>query len=76
MSEDPEQPIVLTTVASEAEGAMIVAALDDHGFKAQMSGQLTSGFRAEAPGKVSILVRRADAERAKATLREIREGSE
>lgn len=66
-------PIVLTTVMSEAEAAILVAQLEDHGIPAQISGGLTGGFRAEAPGSVKILVHEENMERAKAFLAE-REG--
>ncbi|MHC5002688.1 MAG: putative signal transducing protein [Planctomycetota bacterium] len=76
MPEDPDQPVTLTTAGSEGEAAIIVAALEDSGFKAQMSGQLTSGFRAEAPGEVRVLVRRADLESAREALRQLHEQSD
>lgn len=61
-------PIVLTTVMTEAEAAILVAQLEDHGIPAQISGGLTGGFRAEAPGSVRVLVHEENMERAKAFL--------
>ena len=71
MSDDPNRPVVLTTAPSEPQAALIVAALDERGVKAQTIGELTSGFRAEAPGDVRIVVRQADLERAQDALRAI-----
>ncbi len=71
---DPDSPARLTTVPTEAEAAMIVAALDAHGIEAQTSGQLTSGWRAEAPGGVNVVVRHADLEAAQAAMQELKNG--
>ena len=60
--------VVLTSVATEAEAAMIVAALEDGGLRATMTGELTSGLRAAAPGEVQVLVCRADLSAAKQIL--------
>jgi hypothetical protein len=73
MPQDPDQPVVLTLASNEAEAAIIVAALEEQGFRAEMAGQLTAGFRAEAPGGVKVLVRRADLEGARAALEELHE---
>ena len=54
--------------ASEAEAAIIVAALQDCGIDAMLTGVHTSCFRAEAPGDVSVVVRQADLQRARQTL--------
>lgn len=39
---------------------MIVAALEEQGIEAHVTGEFTSGFKAEAPGNVKILVSDAD----------------
>jgi type III secretory pathway lipoprotein EscJ len=67
---DPKRPVLLTTVETEAEAALLMAALRDRGIEARATGQLTSGFRAEAPGGVRILVRQSDLDRAAEVLRE------
>ena len=59
----------------ETEAAVIVAALADHGIRAVATGDFTLGFRAEAPGDVSVLVDSEDLERAKHALEEIRRES-
>lgn len=71
MTDDPNQPVVLTTVPTDVQAALIVAALRERGIEAQSVGELTSGFRAEAPGDVKILVRQADLARAQAALRAV-----
>ena len=71
MADDPNQPIVLTKVPTEAEAAMIVAALENQGVVAHATGALTSGFRTEVPSGVQILVRQEDLERAREALRTI-----
>ncbi|MCH8804904.1 MAG: DUF2007 domain-containing protein [Planctomycetes bacterium] len=73
MADDTDDPVRLTTAANEAMAAMIVAALDQRGIQASAAGGLTSGFRAEAPGGVNVLVRRSELERALAVLEEIKQ---
>ena len=73
MADDTDAPVRLTTAANEAMAAMIVAALDQRGIQASAVGGLTSGFRAEAPGGVIVLVRRSELERALAVLEEIKQ---
>ncbi len=75
MSDDPNRVVVLTAAPTEAQGAMIVAALEAQGVQAQTTGALTSGFRAEAPGVVQVIVRYADLEQAQSVLRAIEKES-
>ena len=63
-----ERPVVLTTRANETIASLLVGALENEGIRAVMEGQLTSGFRAEAPGGVRILVRASDLGRAREVL--------
>ena len=72
MADDPSQPVVLASFANEAEAAVAVAALEARGIQAQTTGALTSGFRAEAPGGVQVLVRRSELERARDALSEFK----
>jgi hypothetical protein len=65
-----EETIVLAIVPTELEAELILEALDERGIRAEQAGQLTAGFRAEAPGGVRILVRAKDAARGLAALRE------
>lgn len=70
MADDPGQPVVVATARTEIEAAAIAAVLDGAGIAVEVVGGLTSGFRAEAPGEVRILVHRADLEQAREVLRE------
>ena len=71
MSNDPNSPTTVKSVPSEIEGAAIVAALAEHEIKASTTGDFTSGFRAEAPGWVSVVVKHRDVERAKQILSQL-----
>jgi hypothetical protein len=68
MTGEPSDVVMLTSVANEAEAAIILAALEDGGVFATMTGELTSGLRACAPGEVHVLVRRADLSAAEGIL--------
>ncbi len=71
MDDQSNSPCLLSTVTSEAEAAGIVTALADYGIEATVTGGVTAGFKAEAPGSVQILVRSVDLEKAEQTLAEI-----
>jgi hypothetical protein len=73
MTDDPNRPKVLLAVSSEVEAAAIVTALEPHEIEAITVGGYTSGFKAEAPGTVAVVVKMADFDRAKQALAEIRE---
>jgi hypothetical protein len=73
MTSDPNSPDVLLSVSSEIEAAAIVTALAEYDIKAISVGGYTSGFKAEAPGVVAIVVKLADFDRAKQALTEIRQ---
>lgn len=68
MLDEPDQLEELTSTLDEFQAAMIVAALKDNGIPAVAEGGLTSGFRAETPGLVHVMVRIVDLDRAKAAL--------
>lgn len=70
MKPDPERPETLLSVANEIEAAAIVGFLAQYGIKAFAAGGYTSGFKAEAPGDVKILVKQADLDRARQALAE------
>lgn len=74
MSTDPNEPVELVSRPNEMLAALVVATLAEHGIEAQTTGALTSGFRTEVPGAVSVLVRRSELQRAQQILEEI-EGS-
>ena len=76
MANSPEHIVAVTSAPNELEAGVIVAALEDAGIKATMSGVYTSGFRAEAPGQVQILVAQSDLARAQEIVREAEDGEE
>lgn len=60
MMDNPNQLKTLTQVNDEAHGSLIVGVLQDAGIKATLTGVYTAGFRAEAPGYVSVVVNEKD----------------
>jgi hypothetical protein len=62
----------LVSFPHEAGAAAVVAALSEHGIRAESVGGFTAGFRAEAPGDVHIMVFADDLGRAQHVLAEIR----
>jgi len=61
---DPNQPVVVKIAANEFEASLMIARLMADDIEAHLEGALTSGFRAEVPGGVRVMVRQADLERA------------
>jgi hypothetical protein len=72
MTPDPKRPETLLSVSNEIEAAAIATALAEYDIEAITLGGYTSGFRAEAPGVVAVVVRLADFDRARQALTEIR----
>jgi hypothetical protein len=72
MTDQSDSPCALLSVANEIEAAGMATALAEYGIEASVTGGFTSGFKAEAPGSVQILVRRSDLDRAKLSVAEIR----
>jgi hypothetical protein len=70
------QVVLLTSVPNEMVAGIVVGGLEGRGIKATMSGVYTSGFRAEAPGWVQILVAEEDLAAAQTVLDEVRSGGE
>jgi hypothetical protein len=73
MMPDPKRPDVLLSVTNEIEAAAIVTALADYNIKAITVGGYISGFKAEAPGNIAVVVTREDFDRAKEALTEIQQ---
>jgi hypothetical protein len=71
MADRLEHITPLTSVPTEMEASLIVAALKEEGLDASMTGEYTAGFRAEAPGQVQVQVADSDLARAKSVLSEI-----
>jgi len=72
-NDDANNPILLTSFANEAEAAMLIAYLQDQGIPAQMTGQLTSGFRAESVGYVRVIVSHDDYPKAQLLLEQFKQ---
>ena len=72
MTNDPNRPHVVAKVPTEFEAAAIVAALEVAGIKAMAVGGHTAGFRAEAPGDVTVVVQENEAEQAETVLAQFR----
>lgn len=66
----PDDSEVLLSVPTEMEAAIIVNVLAEHGVRAVAVGGYTSGFQAEAPGVVKVIVTRADLAEARRVLSE------
>lgn len=73
MTTHSDDVVPVTTAADEMEAGVIVAALEEHGIKATMTGAATADFRVGVPGEVQILVAQADFERAQEVLEEVDE---
>ena len=71
IASDLNNPIVLTRFRSEIEAVAILSALAECGILGTTTGTFTTGFRTEAPGDVSVFVRRGDLPRALEVLSEV-----
>ena len=76
VDDDPNRPVVLTKVENETLAALIVAGLEERGVEAETTGALTSGFRAQAPGGVQVIVRAVDKDRAEEALNDMTSGGQ
>jgi Putative prokaryotic signal transducing protein len=70
MSNPNERTAVLTSVPSETEAAIVVAALEENGIRAE-TDEYTSGLRAGAWNWVSILVAENDLARAQEIFEQV-----
>jgi hypothetical protein len=64
--------VTLCECPTEGAAAHIAGVLRERGVPARHVGGLTAGLRAEAPGTVRVLVRRADLDRASMVLEQVR----
>ena len=60
MATDSDKWRIVAVAPSEAEGALIVAAMEAQNIEAYLEGGMTASFRAEAPGEARVLVREED----------------
>jgi hypothetical protein len=65
---DSDRLEVLYRTPDEMGAAMIAGVLEEHGIRSTTTGGYTSGFRAEAPGELGILVASADLSHARTLL--------
>lgn len=72
MTNDPghhnDKVVTLAFLFTEVEAKLLSNALNEEGIHSEVAGLLTASFRAEAPGRVKVLVREQDLERAKELL--------
>ncbi|MFI4859292.1 MAG: putative signal transducing protein [Phycisphaerales bacterium JB063] len=69
--DNPQDEIKVVTLAfltSEVEAKLLSDALNLEGIHSEVAGILTGSFRAEAPGRVKVLVQEKDLARAKELL--------
>ncbi len=71
MPVDPQSPVEVAKVPTDIEAASLITVLQEAGIKATATGSYTSGFRAEAPGWVAVVVREEDRQRAEKILQQI-----
>ena len=62
---DENAPVTLCAFSEELYAQLLVDALSDQGITSKMSGGMTAGFRAEAPGMVKVLVNPSELEAAR-----------
>ena len=70
MQESDDSVVTLAFFPSEVEATMVADELKREGIQSEPAGLLTAGFRAEAPGRVKVLVHQSDLERARTLLDE------
>ncbi|MEY2795094.1 MAG: putative prokaryotic signal transducing protein [Planctomycetota bacterium] len=67
---DPRDTVVIARFPDELSALLLVGDLEAEGIPATVLGGLTAQLRAEAPGLVSVLVRRGDLVRAERLIAE------
>jgi hypothetical protein len=68
--EHPEHVVVAASAENELEAGVMLAALEEAGIKATMSGAATAEFRVAVPGEVQILVAQEDLAAAQEVIQE------
>ena len=71
-----DNPVKLASFPDDFSAALVVNALESAGIAAKSVGGFVSGFQAEAPGMVDILVSSGDLEFAKSILAEFQQNDE
>jgi hypothetical protein len=65
MTQDNDKVVTLAFLFSEVEAKLLSDALNQEGIHSEVAGFLTGSFRAEAPGRVKVLVHAKDLARAR-----------
>ncbi|MCA9122310.1 MAG: DUF2007 domain-containing protein [Planctomycetaceae bacterium] len=73
MTPDPDSPTIVYCAENAIEAGAIVTALESEGIETTTTGSYTSGFQAEAPGQVQVVVRQSQAEKARLVLHQLEE---
>ena len=68
--DDPTSPMKLETFNDDYQASVLVARLEKHGIHATSVGGYTSGFQAESPGYVDVVVPQMELEQAKQLLQQ------
>lgn len=76
MTTDPNSPTIVYSAENAIEAAAIATALEAEGIETTTTGSYTSGFQAEAPGTVQVVVRQSQAEKAHQVLTRLEEQAE
>lgn len=66
--EDHSEPVTLAQYATEIQATFAANMLREAGIRCELVGGASSGFKAESPGYVRLLVSQNDASRARALL--------
>lgn len=69
---DDENLVLVARRPTEAGASVLISVLADEGIRAIATGGFTSGFKAEAPGWVSVQTLESDADRAREILAELK----
>jgi len=76
MTSDPNSPTVVYSADNAIEAGAIVTALEAEGIETTTTGSYTSGFQAEAPGPVQVVVRQSQADKARNVIERLEQEAE
>ena len=76
MTSDPNSPTIVYSAENPIEAGAVVTALEAEGIEATTTGSYTSGFQAEAPGQVQVVVRQSQAAKARQVLERLEREAE
>lgn len=76
MTTDPNSPTIVYNAENPIEAGAVVTALEAEGIEATTTGSYTSGFQAEAPGQVQVIVRQSQADKARHILERLEQEAE